>query len=340
MPDSRTDPVRLIAAAVERRRDLAARSEAVRLFHGGADGIDGLFVERFGPGATLIVHEGTIAASFDVRALARAVIDAAAPLGVTSVYHKPFVRDRSSLGGQGEAVLTTREPLLGPPLDEAVFVREGSARYESRLYDGFSTGLFLDQRESRLRLPTLLAERLRERDRKSEGEPGRVLNTFSYTCSFSVACALAGHHTTSVDVSARYLEWGRRNFVHSGIDHAPHAFFRRGTLEFLEHAARKGTRWDLIILDPPTFSAGSKTAGAASWSAERDYAHLVSLAAAVLTPGGMIYASTNCRALCRGGMLRKQVDRGLGRVATLIAPPPPPADFPGDEDRAHWIVVV
>lgn len=329
--DHRTEPVRLIRAAAERRRDLASRCEALRLFHGGADGIDGLFIERFAAGATLIVHDGTPADGFDPTELGRAVLDAAAPLGITSVYHKPFVRDRSSLGGLGDATLTSHAPLIGPPLEEAMIVREGEARLEVHLYDGFSTGLFLDQRESRLRLPAMLAQH-------GNGSPARVLNTFSYTCSFSVAFALAGHHTTSVDVSARYLEWGKRNFAHSGIDPAGHAFFRRGTLEFLEQSARKGSRWDLVILDPPTFSAGSKSTGAAAWSAERDYARLVSLAAAVLAPSGIIYASTNCRALCRDGSLRREIERGLGRRARVLDGPPPPEDFPGELDRARWLL--
>jgi 23S rRNA (cytosine1962-C5)-methyltransferase len=332
VPDHRTDPLRRVHTAIERRRELAERFDALRLFHGNADGIDGLFIERFGAGATLIVHEGTAAMGLNIDELGRTVLEAASALGVTSVYHKPFVRDRPALGGLGDAVLTSATPLMGPALGEFALMREGEARYEVRLYDGFSTGLFLDQRESRLRLPRMLKMH-------RGGSPGRVLNTFSYTCSFSVAFALAGHHTASVDVSTRYLEWGKRNFAHSGVDLAGHGFFRRGTLEFLEQAARKGSRWDLVILDPPTFSAGSKAAGASAWSAERDYALLVSLAAAVLAPGGLIYASTNCRALCRGGALLREVERGLGRPARLLDAPPSPEDFPGEDDRAHWILV-
>lgn len=303
---------------------MSAPDGARRLFHGHADGVEGLFIDRYGPGATLIVHDGTPAQALNPRELARAVLEHAGPLGVASVYHKPFARDRSRATSGADPVLSDPVPLAGPALSEALIVREGESRFEVRLYDGFSTGLFLDQSRSRATLPGLLPP------------GGRVLNTFAYTCSFSVACAQAGARTTSVDVSARYLEWGRRNFAHSGIDPAGHVFLRRGTMEFLERAGRQRDRWDLIILDPPTYSAGSRTAGAAPWNAQSDYARLVGLATRVLAPSGLVYASTNCRALCRPGALERQITEGLGRRPEWLRPPAPPEDFPGEADRATW----
>lgn len=335
VPPSPADLDALLRTAIARRGEAAHQRDALRLFHGEADGLDGLFVDRYGPGATLIVNEGSAAFAIPPRDLAAALLRAAAPLGVTSVYHKPFARDRSGLGGKGDAVLTDPAPLAGPALPEAIVVREGPAHFEVRLYDGFSTGLFLDQSSSRAALPALLPPQ--------RADPPLVLNTFAYTCSFSVACALAGAVTTSVDVSTRYLEWGKRNMAHSGVDAAGHRFYRRGTLEFLEQSISKGARWDLVILDPPTFSAGSKATGTPAWSAQRDYARLVSLAAKVTAPGGLIYASTNCRTLCKRGSLEREVQTGvhgaLGRTPRFEEPPAPPVDFPGSADRARWVLL-
>lgn len=339
VPPSAADLDTLLRSAIARRGEPAHQRDALRLFHGEADGLDGVFIDRYGPGATLIVNEGSPAFALPARDLAAALLRAAAPLGVTSVYHKPFARDRSGLGGKGDAVLTDPAPLAGPALPEAILVREGPARFEVRLYDGFSTGLFLDQSASRGALAALVARLASQRHGDASQEPPRVLNTFAYTCSFSVACALAGAVTTSVDVSTRYLEWGKRNMAHSGVDAAAHRFYRRGTLEFLEQSVGKGSRWDVVILDPPTFSAGSKATGTPAWSAQRDYARLVALAAQVTAPGGLIYASTNCRALCRAGALEQQVQQGLGRRAAFEPAPAPPPDFPGSADRARWVLV-
>src|SRR5205823_5213751 len=91
----------------------------------------------------------------------------------------------------------------------------------------------------------------RRKDSGRGAEPPAVLNTFAYTCAFSVAAAAAGASTASVDVSPRYLDWGKRNFTHNGLDPAPHRFARMDTFEFLGYAKRKQLAFDLIILDPP-----------------------------------------------------------------------------------------
>ncbi|HEV7299572.1 MAG TPA: class I SAM-dependent methyltransferase [Tepidisphaeraceae bacterium] len=325
-------PAALLRAAIERRRAVveADQTQAYRVFSGAADGIDGVFIDVYGPGAVLILYEGRPPRSFDANRDAPALLDVLRPLGVQAIYLKPFARDRSRLGGELPAVVTQAQPLAGEPLPEELLIREGRCTLEVRLYDGLSTGLFLDQRNNRLWAGEYVARLATKRD---EGDPPAVLNTFAYTCAFSVATAIGGAVTTSVDVSGRYLEWGKRNLVHNGIDPQPHRFAKMDTFEFFSYARRKSLTYDLILLDPPSFGSGSKKKGIRPWSAESDYHRLVKEAAALLRPGGVIFASTNTGALCRPGQLEREIGKALGRSSQWIALPPVPTDFARESDR-------
>jgi 23S rRNA (cytosine1962-C5)-methyltransferase len=347
-----------VGRALERRRALieSAQTQAFRALNAEADGVAGVFVDVYGPGATLVVHQGVATAEFEtskgVREAARGVLDALAALGVKGVYYKPFARDRSRLGGALPEACKRPVPVAGEALPEAVMVREVAWSLEVRLFDGLSTGLFLDQRDNRMALGVALARLAKARGAKGQ-EPPKVLNTFAYTCAFSVAAARGGSVVTSVDVSAKYLDWGRRNFAHNSLDESGHRFARMGTMEFLAYARRKGLSYDLIVLDPPSFASGSKRgkAGAAKdqWSSERDYPGLVHAAAMVLAPGGSIFASTNTLALCRRGALEKVIVAGLKRGkrrAVWLSLPATPVDVApaggrgvGARLAARWFTV-
>jgi 23S rRNA (cytosine1962-C5)-methyltransferase len=199
------------------------------------------------------------------------------------------------------------------------------------LYDGLSTGLFLDQRENR----RFVADWVKDRARGS-GKPPTVLNTFAYTCAFSVAAATAGAITASVDVSGRYLDWGKRNFQHNNLDPALHRFAKMDTFEFFGYAKRKGLTFDLIILDPPSFASGNKKKGIRPWSSVADYARLVGEASSLLNPRGVILASTNTQELCRPGRLEREILKGLGgagKPPRWLRLPDMPLDFARDSER-------
>lgn len=313
----------LLQRAVERRRELIEghQTQAFRVFSGAADGMDGVFVDVYGEGAALIVYEGR--APNGMENAAADVLDALKPLGVRAVYLKPFARDRSKLGGEMPACVTEPTPVAGEALPEALMVREKGWVLEIRFYDGLSTGLFLDQRENRGWVSDWAAQR----------KLPAVLNTFAYTCAFSVAAAKAGAVTTSVDVSGRYLDWGKRNFEHNGLDVAAHRFARMDTFEFFAYATRKGFKYDLIVLDPPSFASGSKKKGIRPWSSVEDYARLVGEAAKLLNPKGVIFASTNTQELCRPGRLEREIVRGLGRPAKWARLPEAPEDFAREQER-------
>lgn len=322
------DFANLFALAVKRRDALirSRASNAVRLFSGAADGCDGVFVDLYASGAVLIVYDGATPRSFDARRAADVILQQLSAMGVSAVYHKPFARDRSRMGSELPPEVTDPQPLAGEVVPESLLIHEHAWKLEVRLYDGLSTGLFLDQRDNRKWVHDWLTKR----------PDASMLNTFAYTCAFSVAAGVAGAQTTSVDVSGRYLDWGKRNFAHNGIEiteNGPHRFARMDTFEFLSYAKRKGLAYDLIVLDPPSFGSGSKKKGIRPWSSVDHYARLVAAASALLKPRGAIFASTNTRELCRPNRLDREIVKALGRAPRWLDLPDPPIDFARDHDR-------
>jgi 23S rRNA G2069 N7-methylase RlmK/C1962 C5-methylase RlmI len=181
------------------------------------------------------------------------------------------------------------------------------------MYDGFSTGIFLDHREHRRALAASGAR--------------RVLNLFAYTCAFAVPLVAAGAHVTNVDVSSRYLDWGRRNLALNDLPADRARFYRMDALEYLAYAARHAEeRFDLVILDPPTFAAGDTRRKRRAWRAVTDYPHLVRAAARVLTPGGRVFAASNTRELAAPGELEQLVETSLGRAPRWLPVTPWPVD--------------
>jgi 23S rRNA (cytosine1962-C5)-methyltransferase len=321
----------------------AGKTDAFRLFGGEADGFDGIYVDRYGPACTLITYEGRVPETLDVQAACSAVLEATTELGVRAVYHKPFAKDRSKLGGLGPDVLTEPTPCAGETQGEFILVREHGMTLEVRMFDGFSTGLFLDQRENRRFLAEWIStKKVAKKPGWATEEAGggglnpdapRVLNMFAYTCAFSVACAMAGAATTSVDVSGKYLDWGKRNFVHSGLNPDLHRFARMDSFEFLRYAKRKQMAFELIILDPPSFSTANKRKKIPAWSSTDHYGPLIREAMEVLAPGGAIFASTNTRELCMQGRMDRMIEQATGYRATQIELPGAPQDFARERER-------
>ncbi|HWI20849.1 MAG TPA: class I SAM-dependent methyltransferase [Vicinamibacterales bacterium] len=283
---------------------------AYRLFDGAGDDLPGVYVDRLGPAAVLGVYDDARWSEEAVSAAAATVLEATRDIGIESVYVKRFLKDRSRLGGKPPAESTSHTPRAGIRQPEALTVYEYGVGFEVRLFDGFSTGLFLEHREHR----RALAER----------GATRALNLFAYTCAFSVPLAAAGAHVTNVDVSARYLEWGKRNHALNGLDESRVRYSRMDATAYLAYAARHAhERFDLIVIDPPTFGAGNSRRGVKPWKATADLPKLIAAAAAVLRPGGQIFASTNARELAVDGELTSMIEATLGRVRWESLPPWP-----------------
>ena len=202
-------------------------------------------------------------------------------------------------------------------------VREARVRYGLDFAAGYSAGLFIDQRANRARV--------------THYRPRRLLNTFAYTCSFSVVAALAGAETVSVDLSRRSLTRGEDNFRRNEVDpKAGHQFIADDVLAVLPRLARRGEKFDLIVLDPPTFSRNQ--AGAA-FQVQQDFDRLVTMALEVAAPSARILLSVNHSEMRVGDLERaaraawRMQNRG-GRFQASAALP----DFPaGHGAKTVWL---
>src|SRR5207244_5292521 len=141
-----------------------------------------------------------------------------------------------------------REPprlIVGDPSESLQAVAtEWFLRFGIDFGTGYSSGLFLDQRENRRYVRHI--------------SPKRLLNCFAYTCSFSVSAAYAGAVTLNVDLSKKALTRGRENFALNGLSTIDHHFIADDVMAVLRRLAHKGEKFDVIILDPPTFSRSPK----------------------------------------------------------------------------------
>ena len=276
---------------------IGENTDAHRLFDGAADGMPGVFIDDYAGHWLVQTQEVEFPG-----ALCREPDPAC-----RSVWWKDLNPERK----------TSPEWKWGQRLGEPFPVRENGLRFLVDFSAGYSQGLFLDQRLNRA-----------ETARRAESG-GTLLNCFAYTCGFSVAAAAAGAESTSVDLSNRWLEWGRQNFQANGIDDGLHSFCKGDTFEWLRRFARKGRHFDGVILDPPTFSRNRK---GKVFRVEKDYGSLVSLAARVVAPGGWMLCCTNCRVLEEAGFAR-QLESGIresGReIHEMVARAMPP-EYPDE----------
>jgi 23S rRNA (cytosine1962-C5)-methyltransferase len=158
-------------------------------------------------------------------------------------------------------------------------INEGKAKFLVNIHDYLDTGLFLDHRPMRYRIFKLSKNKT-------------VLNLFCYTGSVSVWAALGGAKTTSVDMSATYIDWAQQNFKHNSIDLGPHEFIKQNALEYLEFQSGR-SKFDIIFLDPPTFSNSKRMDD--FFEVEKDQEFLVNSAMSMLNPGGILFFSNNKR---------------------------------------------
>lgn len=162
---------------------------------------------------------------------------------------------------------------------ETLIVREGVAQFYVNLSDYLDTGLFLDHRPMRHKIHKISQDR-------------KVLNLFCYTGSVSVFAALGGAKTTSVDMSQTYLRWAQDNFQLNDIELDSHSFINADVIEWLHE--KKGSKdFDIIFLDPPTFSNSKKMSDSFEVEADQDF--LVDACMSMLRPGGVLYFSNNKR---------------------------------------------
>jgi 23S rRNA (cytosine1962-C5)-methyltransferase len=219
------------------------------VFHGDTEGIPGLAIDRYADMA--LVHASSL--KLIDRSLLQELV------GVETAYARIHAKEG----------LTPSESLWGPPTEE-IDALENGVHYVVRP----SGGLFLDMRDVRHWLHENTAERT-------------VLNLFAYTCSFGVVATLGGaNRVVNLDLSRSYLDWGKTNYQLNGLNVDDQDFIYGDALDWLSRFTKRDTRFDLVIVDPPSFSS-------TPFSVTRDYPRLATAAARVVAPAGMLLAATN-----------------------------------------------
>ncbi len=311
---------RAIDGARERRWALGRADEgprkttAFRLIHEDGDALPRLAVDVYD--AWLVAQFSDDADGLWAEPARRErVLDRLAALGFDGVYCKMRPKQANVLVDTRRTDLAPADPVRGVAAPAELSIFEEGMPLLVRLGDGLSTGLFLDQRANRRRLREL-----------AHGQS--IANLFAYTCAFTVAAALGGAaRTVSVDASAAALERGRANLAHAGVlSGGEHAFVAADAFAWLARAARRGERYDVVIVDPPSYSSTKR----GRFVAGSDYVDLAAAAIAVLAPHGKLLACTNHRGIPAARFRRMLFDaaRAAKREVAQVKDLAPPSDFP------------
>lgn len=257
-----------LAAAIAYRQSFFEDQEttAFRLFNGEGDGIGGFTIDYFAGHYVINWY------SEGIYAFKNYIIEALQQVAeVKSIYEKK----RFDTKGQ---YLDDNDFVCGEEPEFPLMVKENGVQFAIYLNDGAMVGVFLDQREVRKTI----------RDRYAEDK--QVLNMFSYTGAFSVFAALGGAaKTTSVDLANRSLPKTIEQLSINGIDHEAHSIVVMDVFKYFKYAVKKNLKFDLVVLDPPSFAKSKKFI----FSAAKDYKDLIKETIAITEDNGVIVASTN-----------------------------------------------
>ncbi len=288
------DILPLLEIAIRKREALLEITNAIRLVNGFGDGLEGLVLEQYGRHVLAqIFDEGWLNRQ---EMLARFVKER-----LSGEYF--IIKDRTqSASAKPEAI---RSSVLIAEGASKTIIAEHGIKFEVDLNDALNTGLFLDMRSNR----KLVTEKAKGR---------KVLNTFSYTCSFGVyARAHGAGVVVNVDISRKNLDRGRINYDLNHLPSAENEFIRADAVQYLERAVKKDNRFDMIILDPPSFARHEGEV----FSVKKDMPRLIEMAIKVLNPEGILFVATNFSEMSHDhleGMLETAAgDRGIKKIERL-----------------------
>ncbi len=189
------------------------------------------------------------------------------------LYYPESITEKIRL--KGEDIKT--HLILGKEVPKDFTVLENGIKFNISFHDGGGTGLFLDQRDNRKKVQSL-----------AKGK--EILNCFSYTASFSIYCSLGGAvKTTNVDLSKKAVEWSKKNFLLNQLDTDIHEFIVGDVWDWFKIFQKRGRTFDVIILDPPSFSTSKTTV----FAVEKDFPKLIGLGLNALREDGILIFSTN-----------------------------------------------
>lgn len=244
---------------------------AYRLVNAEGDGLPGLTIDRYAD--YLMVQLYCEGWRPHLKLLTAVLQELLQPAGI---YEKTRPQNTRELEATSDSKRYGRL-LAGTAAPRRLTVQENGLNFLVTLEDGLNTGLFLDQRENRKALMPRMAGK-------------RFLNLFAYTGAFSVAAAVAGaQQVTSVDVSPSYTDWNRENFSINRLNPKRHRFLVGDCLTRLAELQAAQEQFEVILMDPPSFSTTSK----GKFTTRGGTSDLVAATLPLLTDGGLLICSSN-----------------------------------------------
>lgn len=294
--------VKTIEQAVSRRRSLLASTNALRLINGQGDGLPGMVLDRFDRHFLIQLYNRRPA--FDPSLLAEYI---QARFSADYIILKNRTLPAAACAKQARVLLAK----TGSQTE----VVENGLRFAVDLHDAVNPGLFLDMRANRARIAGQVKNR-------------KVLNAFAYTCSFGAyACHAGAREVVNLDISRKCLDWGKRNYALNGLPVKEEEFIAVDCAAYLRGAAKWKNTFDVIILDPPSFS---RHAGR-TFTVKTHLPGLIAAGLQVLNPGGTFFVSTNHSEISAQQLQRwaRQAAKSAGREPKRIETLGQDLDFPG-----------
>lgn len=302
-------------------RDGEPPTTAYRWIYGEGDGLPGLVADRYGDYVVVQTYADSLKTVVPLVAPALRACDPS--LRGALLRERPADDDPAAGEERGQAAEATPSRLRtlwgeAPPAD--LVVQEHGLLFHADLYQGQKTGLFLDHRENRRTVERLAAGR-------------SVLNCFAYTGAFSLYALRGGAATVeSADIGKGLAEAAAANLALNGLDTSRHRFVTEDCFALLDAYAKAGRRFDMIILDPPSFARQKSS----QHSALRAYARVNALALRCLEPGGLL-ASASCTSQVGPEQFRGMLGEAAAQAGVRLqviheagqpADHPVPAGFP------------
>ncbi|HDR7515599.1 class I SAM-dependent rRNA methyltransferase [Bacillus mobilis] len=260
-----------IKSALHKRKQFYKSSDttAFRVLNGEGDGLGGLIIDYY---------DGYYVVSWYSEGIYTFRDEIIAALQKVANFKGIYEKKRFDTKGK---YIEGDDFVAGERGEFPLIVKENGVNFAVYLNDGAMVGVFLDQRNVRKQI----------RDTYAKGRT--VLNMFSYTGAFSVFAALGGaSKTTSVDLANRSLSKTIEQFSVNEIDYEAQDIIVEDVFLYFKYAAKKKMKFDMVVLDPPSFARSKKY----TFSAAKDYKNLLKETIAITENNGIIVASTNCSA--------------------------------------------
>ncbi|MFE9082343.1 RlmI/RlmK family 23S rRNA methyltransferase [Bacillus cereus] len=260
-----------IKSALHKRKQFykASDTTAFRALNGEGDGLGGLIIDYY---------DGYYVVSWYSEGIYTFRDEIIAALQKVANFKGIYEKKRFDTKGK---YIEGDDFVAGERGEFPLIVKENGVNFAVYLNDGAMVGVFLDQRNVRKQI----------RDKYAKGRT--VLNMFSYTGAFSVFAALGGaSKTTSVDLANRSLSKTIEQFSVNEVDYEAQDIIVEDVFLYFKYAAKKKMKFDMVVLDPPSFARSKKY----TFSAAKDYKNLLKETIAITENNGIIVASTNCSA--------------------------------------------